>query len=330
MDRPPSDAPPTVAPDVLYVPSVVADPSRLDLGRIASRRHEVIIALLVAMVVGEGAAIAVTLPAFNSLSGVAGHQQDLEAWLLDLDRRSTQVDLILERLRQTEARLNDLGRARGAHGGPDLPEMSNEAIVGSLGPVTDDGVVDGSDGLLDEGPIDPSRLSPAGAWAVELSHRMADQLEKYHSGIPDLEQLIVELDSVSSVRDALPGIWPTQGEITSGFGWRTDPVHGSVRFHAGLDIANDRGTPIYAVAPGRVTRAATSTSYGRVIDIDHGLGISTRYGHCTTLRVKEGDIVERGDFISTMGSTGKSTGPHLHFELRVDDSAHDPLKYLPR
>jgi murein DD-endopeptidase MepM/ murein hydrolase activator NlpD len=208
--------------------------------------------------------------------------------------------------------------------------MSNEAITGSLGPLTDDGVTDGSDGLLDEGPIDPSRLSPAGAWAVELSHRMAEQLEKYHSGIPDLEQLIVELDSVSSVRDALPGIWPTQGDITSGFGWRTDPVHGSVRFHAGLDIANDRGTPIYAVAPGRVTRAATSTSYGRVIDIDHGLGISTRYAHCTTLRVKEGDIVERGDFISTMGSTGKSTGPHLHFELRVDDSAHDPLKYLPR
>ncbi len=84
------------------------------------------------------------------------------------------------------------------------------------------------------------------------------------------------------------------------------------------------------MAPGRVVRAETSSSYGRVIDIDHGYGIVTRYAHCTTLRVKEGDWVERGDFISTMGSTGKSTGPHLHFELRIDDSPHDPLKYLPR
>ncbi len=295
-----------------------------------------VIALLGLMAVGEGAAIAVTWPAYASIDLAVAQNRALEERLLDLDQKASEVDEVLTRLRQTESRLKNLGRARGDHGGPDLalPEetMANAGLGdGPLDPIAGaEGPDVGLDELMGEGPVDPSRLTPATAWALDLSRRMSEQLDMYRKGSVDLDALVAELDSVSTVRDALPGLWPTEGEITSGFGWRSDPVHGSVRFHAGLDIANKRGTPIYAVAPGRVIRAETSSSYGRMIDIDHGLGIVTRYAHCTTLRVKEGDVVERGDFISTMGSTGKSTGPHLHFELRVDDSAHDPLKYLPR
>jgi murein DD-endopeptidase MepM/ murein hydrolase activator NlpD len=331
MERQENDRPPVVAPVVMYIPSVHQEPSPVDVRRFTSRRHELVIGALLLAVMAESAALAVVVPAWQSVEQLAAENRDLKERVVTLDEKADAVEAVLGRLRQTEARLKGLTEAKGAHGGPDLPvpeELLANHGLGALAPGEEEG--DDPTEVLGEGPIDPSRLSPAQAWALDLTRRMQDLLDRYQQEQPDIDALIADLESLKSIGDALPGIWPTEGEITSGFGWRSDPVHGGTRFHGGLDLANDRGTPIYAVAPGRVTRAETSSSYGRVIDIDHGYGISTRYAHCTTLRVKEGDWVERGDFISTMGSTGKSTGPHLHFELRIDDSPHDPLKYLPR
>lgn len=128
----------------------------------------------------------------------------------------------------------------------------------------------------------------------------------------------------------MPSIWPTKGVITSSFGGRVDPVYGGSATHEGLDIANDYGTPIMATAAGTVTFAgSTSGGYGNLVEIDHGNGFVTRYGHTSVVLVHEGMQVKQGDTIALMGSTGKSTGSHLHYEVNINGVAVDPMLFLP-
>ncbi|HVL06122.1 MAG TPA: peptidoglycan DD-metalloendopeptidase family protein [Acidimicrobiales bacterium] len=117
--------------------------------------------------------------------------------------------------------------------------------------------------------------------------------------------------------------WPTNGSVTSGFGYRWGSLH------AGIDIANGTGTPIRAAKAGTVILAGWNGGYGNCIVIDHGGGFSTLYGHMTRLRASEGQRVSQGDLIGDMGSTGNSTGSHLHFETRLNGSPQDPSRYLP-
>lgn len=121
---------------------------------------------------------------------------------------------------------------------------------------------------------------------------------------------------------------PCLGEITSGFGWRTHPVLGYDRFHAGLDIGADYGTTIHAAEQGIVMFAGWYGGYGNAVIIDHGGGITTLYGHSSELYVVEGQSVSRGQAIAAVGSTGLSTGPHLHFEVRREGEPTDPMAYL--
>lgn len=123
-------------------------------------------------------------------------------------------------------------------------------------------------------------------------------------------------------------MYPTIGPVTSNFGWRTHPILGTERFHAGIDFGADYGSLIYASARGRVIYADWYGGYGNSVIIDHGNGMTTLYAHCSELYVKDGDIVEKGQPISAVGSTGFSTGPHLHFELRANGEPIDPAAYL--
>lgn len=129
-------------------------------------------------------------------------------------------------------------------------------------------------------------------------------------------------------RDTTPDIWPTQGYLTSGFGMRRSPIDRQWKFHKGIDIGAPRGTPVIAPAAGTIVRANYSPSYGNVVEIRHRDGLMTRYGHNAQLMVAEGQAVFRGDVIALIGSTGSSTGPHLHYEVHVDDEAVDPLEYI--
>ena len=115
---------------------------------------------------------------------------------------------------------------------------------------------------------------------------------------------------------------------SSSFGWRVDPFTGRSAFHEGLDFPVLTGTPIVAAAAGVVISAESHAAYGNMLDIDHGNDIVTRYAHASGLLVKVGDIVKRGQHIADSGSTGRSTGPHLHFEVRIKDVAQDPRKFL--
>ncbi|MBW4521401.1 MAG: peptidoglycan DD-metalloendopeptidase family protein [Scytolyngbya sp. HA4215-MV1] len=123
-------------------------------------------------------------------------------------------------------------------------------------------------------------------------------------------------------------IYPTNGEITSGFGWRMHPILGYERFHTGIDFGVDYGTTIYAADSGTVIFAGWYGGYGNAVIIDHGNGITTLYGHTSELFVSEGQAVKRGDAIAAVGSTGLSTGPHLHFEVRRNGEPVDPMAYL--
>jgi murein DD-endopeptidase MepM/ murein hydrolase activator NlpD len=125
-----------------------------------------------------------------------------------------------------------------------------------------------------------------------------------------------------------PTIWPVMGPITGAFGERIDPFNGEGAFHSGVDISCHYGQPVLAPADGTVTYADYYNGYGRMLQIDHGNGISTRYGHLAGFAVSDGQSVRRGEVIAYVGLTGRSTGPHLHYEVRIHDTPVNPHKFL--
>lgn len=131
------------------------------------------------------------------------------------------------------------------------------------------------------------------------------------------------------VKGVLDSAMPVQdGVVTSKFGKRSDPFHGKTRNHKGLDIAAPRGTPIHPIREGTVVSAGKRGGYGNVVILEHGDGTTSLYAHCDKLKVAKGDRVGRGDVIATVGSTGRSTGPHLHLEVHRDGAAVDPMTEL--
>lgn len=127
---------------------------------------------------------------------------------------------------------------------------------------------------------------------------------------------------------ATPSIWPVRGIITAGFGQRIDPFSGEGVFHTGVDIAAPAGTPIRAAADGILFHAGPDANYGNEALIDHGYGLTTKYGHLRSLSVVVGEEVRRGQIIGTVGTTGRTTGPHLHYEVLVGGTPVNPVKYL--
>ncbi len=144
----------------------------------------------------------------------------------------------------------------------------------------------------------------------------------------DLEAVIDGFKEKLSYLTSVPSIWPVKGWITSGFGYRISPFTHTLQFHEGVDIANAPGTPIIAPAEGYVLYTGWAHGYGNVIIIGHGYGISTVYGHLQKILVKQGQHVYRGEVIALLGSTGRSTGPHLHYEVRVNGVPVNPLNYI--
>lgn len=137
------------------------------------------------------------------------------------------------------------------------------------------------------------------------------------------------LGSAAIASVSIPSRNPLQSEVmTSSFGMREHPVLGGRRAHTGVDLAAPVGTPIYATADGLVSKAAWFGGYGLFVSLEHGGELQTRYGHMSRLNVAEGQAVRKGDVIGYVGSTGRSTGPHLHYEVRVDGAAVNPIPYM--
>lgn len=143
-----------------------------------------------------------------------------------------------------------------------------------------------------------------------------------------LSELADYLEEQKLMLSSTPTIWPVRGWISSGFGYRISPFTGRRVFHEGLDIATKYNVPVKATAKGVVVFSGRKAGYGKTVIIDHGYGYITKYGHNNKLLVKAGDKVAKGDIISEVGSTGRSTGPHVHYEVLVNGIPVNPLKFI--
>ena len=143
-----------------------------------------------------------------------------------------------------------------------------------------------------------------------------------------LQTLIEYFEDKRSLYASTPAVWPVRGWVTSPFGNRISPFTGKIQFHEGIDIAAQIGTPVVAPADGVVVKAGFESGYGNMVELSHGYGLKTVFGHNSRLNVKPGQHVKRGDIIAYSGNTGSSTGPHVHYEVRVNGLPVNPVRYL--
>lgn len=165
-----------------------------------------------------------------------------------------------------------------------------------------------------------------------LSTSISQDLDLLHATVLKQKKSFQELEEVVQSRESLwastPSIWPTSGWLSSSFGKRISPFTGHLAMHKGIDIAARPGTPVIAPAGGVVSYSRFNGGYGRYLKLSHGYGIESHYGHLSKTAVKVGQKVKRGDVIAYVGNTGLSTGPHLHYEILVNNAAVNPMKYI--
>jgi septal ring factor EnvC (AmiA/AmiB activator) len=261
-------------------------------------------------------------------SRIAGFEQTL-----------AEVEGQLETLREFERKVRIIANLPGASaaGGEDVtavsPEAGDEAADASELPAG------GDEADLQALPVGgpPAAAAPAaappdasrGGDRVGMLRRDAERLGLVaNARALSLEELVKQLEAKRHHLASTPAIWPTRGWLTSRFGYRTSPFTNSRQFHAAIDIAGARGTEIVAPARGRVTFAGKRGPLGKSLVLDHGYGVRTLYGHTEEIKVVEGQEVERGQVIATLGNSGRSTGPHLHYVVEVDGKARNPLDYI--
>ena len=171
--------------------------------------------------------------------------------------------------------------------------------------------------------------APAGQENLEaLPGRLGSLLGEAQRQERSLRELQEYFDDRQSLLATTPSIWPTHGWLTSDFGVRLDPVDAERRMHEGLDVATAVGQPVVAPSDGTVVFRGWENGYGNVLVIDHGYGVKTRYGHLSQILVALGQRVKRGTRVALVGNTGKSTGPHLHYEVRVNGVPENPRKFI--
>ena len=177
-------------------------------------------------------------------------------------------------------------------------------------------------------------IADGDAKAVPAEHDgdLMKSLDELDKKVKAQEQEARALKSYFEDQQALlasaPSIWPVRGWVTSDFSVRLDPYTGERVMHEGIDVASQLGTPVRAPADGTVVFSGLEGGYGHVLVIDHGYGLKTRYGHLSRVDVKVGEKVKRGQFVAAVGNTGRSTGPHLHYEVRVNGVADNPRKFI--
>ena len=229
-----------------------------------------------------------------------------------------QQEQILQVSKRASALEQDLDQLRRAEDGL-------RAIVGAPPAAADESVQEGT-----VSPTGGEQHTPSTADLSEALEMIEERLGTRRSSIDLLaETMRREFPGAASYASdsaphTMPSIWPAAGFVSSPYGLRFD----GTEFHQGIDIAADMGAPIVATADGVVTAAGWNGGYGNMVDVDHGGGIVTRYGHASALAVTVGQQVRRGEVIAYVGSTGRSTGPHVHYEVRVDGQPVNPAGYL--
>jgi len=258
----------------------------------------------------------------------------------------SEVEANLVRLQSFERKVRIIANLPGsvATGGEDVTAVGSsttgdlEAAAKGQQPLAAPGEADGAGPLPAEETGEAERHSAAGGVGGDEAPvadrvsvlqddarrlgRIAGERER------SLEQLLDGLEGKRRHLASTPAIWPAKGWMTSRFGNRISPFTGARQFHGGIDIAGARGTDVIAPARGKVTFAGKRGPLGRSVTIEHGYGIRTTYGHNDELFVKRGQEIERGQVIASLGSSGRSTGPHLHYVVEVSGKAVNPLNYI--
>lgn len=179
-------------------------------------------------------------------------------------------------------------------------------------------------------PAHPDVLAAEGIGGPFIPIGVDAQAGGFESRIAELQESLLARDRLRRTTIAIPFERPVSGDVavTSNFGVRSDPFTRRPAFHAGIDFRARAGEPVYATAAGRIASAGRAGGYGKLVEIDHGNGLTTRFAHLSSIAVAEGADVAAGELIGHAGSTGRSTGPHLHYETRLDGRAVDPWRFL--
>lgn len=259
-----------------------------------------------------------------------------------------QNELYRNQMKLVEQRLDDL--VRKSQMVDKLSEQMQSMVNGNLSqtPATQDSLQNGQGGastvpdvaanVAEDKPVS-SRVHTPGQLLNEmlaldnkLNHQIKKMIDLRSAAMTNLAGTVMPAGlgiSTASTGSVTPDIWPVSGVVSSHFGFRISPGGIGSTYHEGLDIASSYGNPVHATANGRITQAGWVKGYGYLVEIDHGNGIKTRYGHNSAILVSVGDQVVEGQTISLIGSTGNSTGPHCHYEVRVNGEAVDPTLFLP-
>jgi murein DD-endopeptidase MepM/ murein hydrolase activator NlpD len=232
------------------------------------------------------------------------------------ERLRSQVRLVQARVAHIAATLDRVeGLDAKLRGAACEPQASRSLAIGPVGKREDE---------RPPATAAPAPVATAGGSAPALAV-LESAATRQESSLRALHEYFE--DQHASLASA-PSVWPTRGWVTSDFGVRVDPYTAERVMHRGLDIATPQGQAVYAPSDATVTFAGTENGYGKVVVLDHGFGISTRYGHLSQIDVRAGQRVSRGARVASVGNTGRSTGPHLHYEVLVNGIAENPRKFL--
>lgn len=307
---------------------------RMDVRRSTVRRAvwaAGVTALLLLAALVDWVMVRLEHPELERLRQVTAEQQ---ARIDSFDETVAEVEATLGRVREFERKVRTIANLPGS-------AASGGAGVVEVGP-SEGGDLDGQGGEAVEAMPTGAGIPPSSSRAAGKARAAAGSEEqlallrgevKRLGHVADqrqlsLQELVTQLEDKHQRLASSPAIWPAQGWLTSRFGTRISPFTGKRQFHAGIDVAGERGTPVLATANGKVVFSGAKGPLGKTVILDHGHGIRTHYGHNHELFVKRGEKVERGQKIASLGNSGRSTGPHLHYTVEVRGKAVNPLDYI--
>jgi murein DD-endopeptidase MepM/ murein hydrolase activator NlpD len=289
---------------MIIIPQSQEKTIRFSVSKTTLRVAALLVLLFVVVSAGIAALYGAKQADYNKLEAIKEDSLRKDQTIELLDQQIKAIEQQQERLLSKQA---DIKKMMGVQEDVPVTTESSGGGKGGSGP-TRDALVTGEDSYL-------------------MAQQIKNQLDLQEK---ELDELLAKVNNDKAYFRSLPNQWPTSGEISSYYGWRKSPFGGrSESFHDGIDIANDSGTKVCAAADGQVVFAGWQPVYGRTILIEHGHGFTTKYAHNSALLVEEGDRVKKGQVIARMGTTGRSTGPHLHFSIMKWDQTLDPLIYLP-
>jgi murein DD-endopeptidase MepM/ murein hydrolase activator NlpD len=263
---------------------------------------------------GVGLVALLTIGHYFSLLGSASENSVLKEENAQL---RSQILLVQEKVAHISATLDRVERfdAKLRTAVTQLQDPERNLAIGPVGNADQDATIPG-----------PAPAAEANLTALpgKLSS-LETEASRQESSLRELQEYF---DDQRSLLASTPSIWPTRGWVTSDFGTRLDPYSAERKMHQGLDIATPHGQPVYSPSDGTVVFTRTEGGYGKVLVVDHGYGVKTRYGHLSEIHVRLGDRIKRGDKVASVGNTGRSTGPHLHYEVRVNGIPENPRKFI--